>query len=197
MMSREPAAGVGTEGISTVYRPSFSSSMMKAGASASSISTRAGRTAPSRSSPETRWARRSHQLVARDLLEHHALERVFGAQPGSRAHHDPGHEADDEHDQDGDDLPELHACGDCRRNRREQRHDGGQRLRQQQDGRIDREHDEHSADEGRLGELGQAFHARSPCERCASLALSSPAVELLTRSTRARRATRGRKRPSP
>ena len=50
-----------------------------------------------------------HQRIARDLFEHRSLERMIGAQPGSGADHDPGHEADDEHDQDGDELPELHA----------------------------------------------------------------------------------------
>jgi hypothetical protein len=70
----------------------------------------------------------AYQRITRDLLEHRALEHILGASPGAGADHDPRHEADGEHYQDGDDPPELPAGRERRRDRRQQREDAGERL---------------------------------------------------------------------
>src|SRR4029453_15320041 len=151
--------------------------MMKPGVSASSPSTRAGRNAPSLSSPETRSARPRTNAQPGIFSSTERSSIFLARRPGAGADHDPSHEADGEHYQDDDDLPELPAGRERRRDRRQQREDAGERLCQQQDGQVDRQHDEQSTNQGRLGQLGQALHAAVllVSDRCASLALPRPA----------------------
>ena len=139
---------------------------MNPGDSASSTSMSAGWNAPARSSPRQPFGEPAHELVTRNLLEHRTLEHVLGPASRGGADHDARDQAHHDHDQDRDDLPELHGRRNRRGDRRNQREQAGQRLRQQQDGEVNRQYDQQSADERRLGELGQALHvAVLPCER--------------------------------